>query len=199
MVEFVNLTCPSCGGNLQLQENIERFSCGYCGSEHIVNRAGGVVSLSPVVEQLKKIHIGTDKTASELAIKRLKEEIANLDRKNKDLKAKLESYTYIENVLDYFNDKATLDGKGYWERERELIKNNDRIPELYNISPEEINMMIQFFESGNPGPGLASLFGTYKRKYREIIHVLENIKKYEMVLIEKRQQLVSHQSVVNSL
>ena len=79
MTDFVSLTCPSCGGRLKITNDIERFACAYCGSEHIVKRGEGVISLSPVVEGLDKIRSGVDKTASELAIVRLQREIAELE------------------------------------------------------------------------------------------------------------------------
>ncbi|MFN3980148.1 MAG: hypothetical protein ACK4SA_07185 [Caldilinea sp.] len=70
MADFVSLTCPACNGKLQIGKDLDRFAGGYCGTEFVVNR-GGVVSLSPVVEGLKRVEKGVDKTASELAIARL--------------------------------------------------------------------------------------------------------------------------------
>lgn len=74
MADFVILTCPSCGGKLQLTNDIEHFACAHCGNEHMVKRSGGVVTLA-VVEGLKKVQAGVDKTASELAIRRLPDEL----------------------------------------------------------------------------------------------------------------------------
>ena len=79
MDDFVSLTCPNCGGKLQVSTTIDRFACIYCGNEYIVNRGEGIIFLQPVVEGLKKVHSGVDKTASELAIQRLSEEIATLE------------------------------------------------------------------------------------------------------------------------
>jgi hypothetical protein len=79
MADFVTLTCPSCGGKLQITSDLDRFACGYCGTEQVVRRGGGVVSLAPVVEGLKQVQVGVDKTASELAIRRLREDIAELE------------------------------------------------------------------------------------------------------------------------
>jgi ribosomal protein S27AE len=73
MPEFVTLTCPSCGGKLQITPDLDRFACGYCGAEHVVKRGGGIVALEPIVHGLKQVQAGVDRTASELAIKRLKE------------------------------------------------------------------------------------------------------------------------------
>ena len=78
MSDITNLTCPSCGGKLQITPDIDRFACGHCGNEHIVKRGGGIISLAPVVEGLKEVRSGVDKTASELAIKRLQKEVASL-------------------------------------------------------------------------------------------------------------------------
>jgi hypothetical protein len=115
MTDFVTLGCPSCGGRLQITSDLDRFACAYCGTEHLVRRGQGVVSLEPVVEHLANIqagienvnqgiasvnhgigevhqdmghvkegignvHQGVDKTASELAIQRLRPELEQLNR-----------------------------------------------------------------------------------------------------------------------
>lgn len=85
MADFVTLSCPSCGGKLEITNDVERFACSHCGREHVVKRSGGVVSLSPVVDALNKVGVGVDKTAAELAIVRLKEEITYLQRERNTL------------------------------------------------------------------------------------------------------------------
>jgi len=76
--KLITLSCPSCGGKLQITSDMDRFACGHCGNEHIVRRSGGTISLAPVVEGLKYVQKGVDRTASELAIVRLKSEINEL-------------------------------------------------------------------------------------------------------------------------
>jgi hypothetical protein len=96
VADFVKLTCPSCGGTLKITNDIDRFACAYCGTEHVVQRGEGIVSLAPVVESLKRVEAGVrrveagvDKTASELAIPRLREEIPQLeDRRQAVIKSK---------------------------------------------------------------------------------------------------------------
>jgi len=80
MNDFITLTCPSCGGKLEITEDIQQFACAHCGTEHRVNRSTSIVTLSPLVASIKKVQTGVDKTASELAIKRLKDEIATLEK-----------------------------------------------------------------------------------------------------------------------
>jgi hypothetical protein len=86
MNDFVTLSCPSCGGKLQISGDINRFTCASCGNEHIVNRSGGVISVSPVVNELKKINSSVGSTAAELAIVRIDKEILNLQKKIQEVK-----------------------------------------------------------------------------------------------------------------
>lgn len=79
MPDFVSLSCPSCGAKLQVTRDLERFACGFCGNELTVRRGGGIISLAPVVEGLERVATGVtrvqqgvDRTASELAIQRLR-------------------------------------------------------------------------------------------------------------------------------
>jgi hypothetical protein len=85
MADFVTLSCPSCGGKLEITSDLDRFACGYCGKEQVVRRGGGVVSLAPVVEGLKQVQVGVDKTASELALQRLKQDIADLEKRKHEI------------------------------------------------------------------------------------------------------------------
>jgi ribosomal protein S27E len=75
MGDFVTLTCPTCGARLQVTQDIDRFACGSCGNEHLIKRTGGVVALTPLVEGLKGVEKATDRTASEMAVRRLQREI----------------------------------------------------------------------------------------------------------------------------
>lgn len=89
MNDFIMLTCNSCGGKLQITPEIDNFACMYCGTEYQVRREGGIVALTPLVEEIMKVSVSTDKTASELAIVRLKEELSSLqddlDQKQENL------------------------------------------------------------------------------------------------------------------
>lgn len=73
--KFVALKCQSCGGSLEVYDDVDRFACGYCRTEMIVQRRGGTVTLKAVTEAIHRVQIGTDKTAAELAIPRIQEEM----------------------------------------------------------------------------------------------------------------------------
>jgi predicted RNA-binding Zn-ribbon protein involved in translation (DUF1610 family) len=83
--DFITLSCPNCGGKLEITPDMERFTCQFCGNEHIVRRTAGAVSLAPVVEGLKRVETkfdqvltGSDRLAAEQTIQRLKDEIQAL-------------------------------------------------------------------------------------------------------------------------
>lgn len=73
-VNSITLKCSNCGANLEITLEMETFACGYCGASQIVTRSGGTVSLRLLNESINRVQAGTDKTAAELAIRRLKEE-----------------------------------------------------------------------------------------------------------------------------
>jgi predicted RNA-binding Zn-ribbon protein involved in translation (DUF1610 family) len=82
---FINLSCANCGGKLDVYDDMERFACGYCGTEMIVQRRGGTVSLKAVTDAIERVQVGTDKTAAELALVRLRQELAALEAKAANL------------------------------------------------------------------------------------------------------------------
>jgi hypothetical protein len=75
----INLNCANCGAKLDVYDDMEHFSCGYCGTELIVQRRGGTVALKMVTEAIQKVQIGTDRTAAELALVRLNQESARIE------------------------------------------------------------------------------------------------------------------------
>ena len=83
--KLITLSCPSCGAKLDISTNLDRFACAFCGQEHIVNRTGGTISLSPVVEAIHQVKTGVDKTAAELAIVRINADISNLQTKKQQV------------------------------------------------------------------------------------------------------------------
>ena len=83
MPDFITLSCPSCGGKLKITEDIERFACAHCCTEHVVKRGEGIVSLFPVIEEVKGVRRATDLTAAELAIARIQREIDDLVKEKK--------------------------------------------------------------------------------------------------------------------
>lgn len=89
MPDFISLTCPTCGGRLQITPDVERFACAHCGNEHLVRRGAGVVTLAPVVASMDGLRRATDRTASEMALRRLKDELAAMETSRAEIEARL--------------------------------------------------------------------------------------------------------------
>ena len=62
MGELITLTCPSCGGKLQVSPNTSVLICQHCGIEHLVRRDSGGVSL----ESVSYTHLGVPSDNSEI-------------------------------------------------------------------------------------------------------------------------------------
>ena len=95
MSEMITLTCHSCGGTLKITSEIDRFSCTHCGNEYWVRRGEGIISLDPVVQSIENVQTGVDKTASELAINRLKNEIREFELEKENLLQTIEDIPNI--------------------------------------------------------------------------------------------------------
>jgi DNA-directed RNA polymerase subunit RPC12/RpoP len=89
-----SLQCKQCGANLEIQADFDRFACGYCGTQLLVQREGGTVSLK-LVEAVDRITKSTDRTGDELAIRRLESELTGLlaNRQSHEAKAQNNSKT----------------------------------------------------------------------------------------------------------
>lgn len=74
----MNLACPTRGGKLHISPGHDRFACAHCGNEHLVKRAEGVIVLQPLAASLGGQRRATNRTASEMAVRRLAEELADL-------------------------------------------------------------------------------------------------------------------------
>lgn len=79
MLSVFNLKCASCNANLEIKPETTTFVCGFCGASQVVERHGGVISLKLLTDSISKVQAGTDKTAAELAIRRIKEELSDVD------------------------------------------------------------------------------------------------------------------------
>ena len=75
-LKTLTLKCAGCGAPLTVSPSMERFSCGYCGTEQLAIRQGGTVVLEQIGAAIAKVQIGTDRTAAELAVQRLKGDLA---------------------------------------------------------------------------------------------------------------------------
>lgn len=73
--KILNLKCPNCGGRLAVAADVDTFACEYCGSTVAVERGADGTGLRLLSEGLSRVQRGAERTAAELAIRRLTEEL----------------------------------------------------------------------------------------------------------------------------
>jgi hypothetical protein len=82
--KLIPLRCPGCGAKLEISNDMECFTCAYCGTELMAERKGGTVVLKPLTDAVTKVQVGTDKTAAELALVRLQREYDEIRQQRQD-------------------------------------------------------------------------------------------------------------------
>jgi hypothetical protein len=191
MPDFVTLTCPTCGGKLEITDDIERFACGYCGCEHVVRRGGGIVALIPIADDIKGIKTGVDKTSAELGIIRLRNEIDEMDT----LIAKA-----IENFFYQFEEQGSRTGLvfevGYsiellfGKKENVKFKSKEIKVRINAINRDDINFLVRSLPQFNNFPRFKEsvtfqVFLSELNRLQQIIRNIENNRHQKKVQLEK--------------
>lgn len=84
MNDLISMTCQKCGGKLDILPEIEQVKCLHCGTEYYVKQYAGTIGLKPIIDKLGSIDRGVDKTALELSLRRIKEEISLLNAQSEN-------------------------------------------------------------------------------------------------------------------
>lgn len=79
MTEITKLSCPACGGKIEVKENSDQFTCTYCGTHLQIEKSKGEIAVRPFIQAVKTMQSSMDRNASELAINRIKPELAALE------------------------------------------------------------------------------------------------------------------------
>jgi hypothetical protein len=180
MRNYVSLTCPNCGGKLEITEEIERFACSHCGNEHIVNRGVGIVSLAPVTQQLSQIQVGTDKTAAELAILRLRNELLDIDNE-------------IINLGNRLENMASFKGRTHGI----LIRlKKGKFSEINKIHASEILKRILYLSEDELVKYMKNLDPKEKRKPKKGIQILDELFGIKNKIDEIQDKIELHKKIV---
>jgi DNA-directed RNA polymerase subunit RPC12/RpoP len=77
-MEIITMTCRQCGAKLTISRDADQIICQHCGTEYLVSFQENTINLKILSDVVKGIYQSTDKTASELALDRLRKEKKNL-------------------------------------------------------------------------------------------------------------------------
>ena len=86
-IRLIPLKCPGCGAKLEISSEMTTFSCAYCGTELLAQFRGGTVSIKPITDALVKVQQSADRTANEIQLHRMLEEISDLKRQKRERSA----------------------------------------------------------------------------------------------------------------
>ncbi len=90
MSNLIALTCPSCGGRLEVTNNTERYVCAHCGNSHIVDPGERAESLAKEVDDLKDVS----------SILRLKDEIEVLEHRRAEIEQQIGKQRKLQDQND---------------------------------------------------------------------------------------------------
>jgi hypothetical protein len=103
-----NLRCTSCGQSLRVPADVDLFACGGCGIDLSVQRQGGMVSLRSQPDAAVHGSSAADKTAAELALRRLGPELRSAEKRVIDVKSRLDTVHEDSQVVGGVSHESTL-------------------------------------------------------------------------------------------
>jgi len=78
-MKVLSLKCVNCGASIEIGPETDTFACSYCGTQQMVKRSGGIVVLQRIGAALDEVKRGTNRTASELALRRLWADVSAIE------------------------------------------------------------------------------------------------------------------------
>ncbi len=79
-MEIIEMTCKNCGGKLTITKDSDQVICQHCGSEYLISFSENAISIKNLSEGIKGVQKSTDKTASELALKRIDNQLKTISQ-----------------------------------------------------------------------------------------------------------------------
>lgn len=159
MVKLVPAKCPSCGANLELDDNLKRIECEFCRTTIVVDEAiqkyqvelTGKVKVSGIQDDNDKLDnirkflkVGKNNEAEDLLDEFLEDNPFNLEANKLFIEFHIPKAVTYENIESYLSYKAPFIEESYFSDyiEREI---NDKINNLQKLS-ENINDYKDFIE-----------------------------------------------------
>jgi predicted RNA-binding Zn-ribbon protein involved in translation (DUF1610 family) len=97
-MDIITMTCRICGEKLKITQDAEQIICQHCGREYLIIRDEGTISIKPLSEGIQRIQDTSAKTASELALVRIKEEFNDIYQWNQAAHYYCQHYMEMANI-----------------------------------------------------------------------------------------------------
>ncbi len=89
MSDFIEMTCPSCGGQLQAQKNMQKIYCIHCGTELLLKQDNDGILITIKARDLQASAKLKEMQFSSSALELLKTQIAELESQVKSIRNSL--------------------------------------------------------------------------------------------------------------
>ena len=108
-MEIMNMSCPSCQAPLKIPNDLDRLTCGYCGSELVVKRTTDFATLN-LVEEVSQtiqevgnetqstIREGTSVTQAELRRLQISQEISALQLQLTSVQSEIRTLEHMKKI-----------------------------------------------------------------------------------------------------
>lgn len=103
MGEFINMTCPSCGGQLQAQKNMQKIYCMHCGTELLLKQDHEGVLITIKARDLQASAKLKEMQFSASALEMLKMQINELEAQVKQIRNSLLKFCDIYTYRKYYS------------------------------------------------------------------------------------------------
>lgn len=103
MDAFIALRCPSCGGSIQIEKDLEKVFCTHCGTQLILGQAADGLLVPLKARELTASAALKDARTAQMLIAYFKEQIAGLEAEATQLRI-----TFLQYCVDHlWGDGAT--------------------------------------------------------------------------------------------
>ncbi|WP_423708741.1 hypothetical protein [Undibacterium sp. WLX3042] len=97
-MKVFSLICACCGAAVEVEESANLYKCSYCGAQQVVEHSGDVISLKKIETLLDDVKVGANRAASGLALQRLLNDIAIIEKSRDQELAQLKAADDQNNV-----------------------------------------------------------------------------------------------------
>jgi len=87
MEEFIALRCPSCGGNIQVEKDLEKIFCTHCGTQLILKQGENGLLTPMMARDLTASATLKETQNTMIVIEHLKKKIAELEEQDHETRA----------------------------------------------------------------------------------------------------------------
>jgi len=103
MEDFIALRCPSCGGHIQVEKNLEKIFCTHCGTQLLLKQGADGLLTPMMARDLTASATLKETQTALMVIDLLKSQIKELEEQSKNIR-----HAFFQYCVDYIAHNATL-------------------------------------------------------------------------------------------